>query len=113
MKYLGIDWGLKHLGFAISEGLLATPLKQVSVKSLKQALNQVMQITKNEQAELIVIGKPESGEALTAVNRAVGELKKLGYLVETTDETLSSHHSSDHQGAAALILQEYLDAKKE
>jgi RNase H-fold protein (predicted Holliday junction resolvase) len=109
MKYLGIDWGLRNLGFAASEGMLATPLKEVSINSLPQAVDQVSQIVKTEGIDVIIIGIPESGEARKAVEKAYSELIKLGYKVELADETLTTQNSKDHKTAAALILQEYLD----
>lgn len=110
MRYLGIDWGLKHLGFAVSEGTLSTPLKSVDVNSLNQALDLVSQVVKSENVDIIVIGLPDSGESKAAVEKAVKGLTDLGYKVELADETLTSQQSRSHQEAAALILQNYLDS---
>ncbi len=32
MKYLGVDFGLKRVGLAVSEGELASPLQTIEVK---------------------------------------------------------------------------------
>lgn len=110
MRYLGIDWGLKHLGFAVSEGTLATPLKEVGINSLKHGIDQVSQVIKSEAIDIIIVGLPESGESKLAAEKAVVELKKLGFEVRVSDETLTTQNSDNHKGAAALILQEYLDS---
>ncbi|OGE25379.1 hypothetical protein A3H85_00950 [Candidatus Daviesbacteria bacterium RIFCSPLOWO2_02_FULL_40_8] len=112
MKYLGIDWGLKSLGFAVSEGIFSSPLKEVKINSLNQALDMVCQVVKSAGIDIIIVGLPDSGEVRMAVEKGVVGLKKLGMMVKLADETLTTHNSNDHQGAATLILQGYLDDSK-
>ena len=54
MRYLGIDWGEKRIGLATgdSETKIAIPLKVVS------DLDKVIEAVKEEEADIIVIGKP-------------------------------------------------------
>lgn len=125
MKYLGIDWGMRGLGFAISEGELATPYSAVTIRTFNQAIKEVEQIVKRESVDLLVVGKPE-GEMGKAVEKAVQELKRHGLNVVTSDETLSSQQAvrdmvklgfgkksrqNDHSTSAAIILQRFLNEK--
>lgn len=125
MKYLAIDWGMKKLGFAISEGKIASPLKSVEIQTLDQALNAVRQTAKQESADQILVGLPE-GDMGRAVLKATTALREEGLPVFLIDETLStqqaqqamidsgvpqSKRQEDHGTAAAIILQSYLDEK--
>ena len=110
VKYLGIDWGKRHIGLAVSDGSLADPYQELEVNSLNQAIFQIEKVIQDESVEEIVIGMPESGEAQTFAKKGVLALRKKGFSVSEADETLTSHHSQgEHKKAAALILQEYLD----
>ena len=126
MCYLGIDFGLRRVGFAISDGQLAAPFKTVDVKGLKDAVDAVLKILNDEKVEKIVVGLPE-GKLGNTVLGFVNALKKRKLDVETSDETLSSKKALEKMlelnipmkkrkvndsEAAAIILQEYLDNKK-
>lgn len=126
MKYLGIDWGLKRVGLAISEGNIASPLTSLFITSLDDGVDKVIGVIKKEQIEEAVIGKPE-GEMGKAVYRAVQAFLKKGVNLIEVDETLSTHDAKsfmlqsgfskkarkeDNAVAAAIILQNYLDEKR-
>lgn len=123
MKYLGVDYGLKKVGLAISEGFVAQPLKVLEVSSLKDAVVRVMRVIKDEGVDLVVVGMPEGGRAARVTKRFVGELRKYVKVLEA-DETLSSRRAlslmietgfskknreKEDAVSAALILQEFLD----
>lgn len=125
MKYLGIDWGLKRVGLAISEGELAAPLPAVHIKNLEDGAKKIADAVTKEEVDLVVIGKPE-GEMGKKVEKAVSELKKQGIRVAVADETLSTQEAKktmlemgsgrqarreDNSVAAAIILQRYLDER--
>lgn len=124
MKYLGIDFGLKKIGLAISEGTLASPYKVLHVKNQTDALVKTEDILKQENISQVVIGLPESG-VRTAVLKFIAKLK-LKIPVETADETLSSKQATfemielgmkkkkrmeEDAYSAASILQGYLDSR--
>lgn len=128
MKYLGVDWGMIKIGLAISEGEIASPWGTVIVQknSLSKAVAKVVAIAKQEEANQMVIGKPE-GEMGQVVEKAVNALQKQGLNVVLTDETLSTQNAKskmlelgfgrkarkeDNAMAAAIILQRYLDEKQ-
>lgn len=123
MKYLGIDYGLKRIGLATSEGILAAPLKIVEVSGFKDAVEKIIQIAKKEDFDKIIVGLSE-GKMGKTITGFVNALKKNGLDVQTSDETLSTHQANiqmvelnvpknkrrvNDDTAAAIILQNYLD----
>lgn len=112
MKYLGIDYGKSKVGLAISEGLMASPLKVIQISSLKDALQKILHEIKVESVDRVIIGLAESGEARSITEKFVRELEKE-ISVTLADETLSTYNSKGKNNedavAAALILQNYLD----
>lgn len=126
MRYLGIDFGLRRIGFAISDGELATPFKTVGIKGLHDAVKVVLDLSFKENIEKIIVGLPEGklGETVLGFIKA---LRKKGLDVQSSDETLSSKKALNQMIetgtplkkrkvnddiAAAIILQEYLDNKR-
>lgn len=125
MKYLGIDFGLKRVGLAISEGELASPLKVIEVDNLTKLADSIKEEAKRERVDKIVVGVP-GGEIGKASKKFIDILRKFGLDVDETDETLSTHDAI-HQMikldipkekrriqddfSAAIILQNYLDSK--
>ena len=123
MKYLGIDFGFKRIGLAISEGELASPLKILEIKNFNDAVIKIDEVVKGGGFEKIVIGLPE-GKIGKIVLKFVNAIKKKGLDIECADETLSSKkalqemidlnvsqksRSKNDSVAAAIILQNYLD----
>ena len=102
---LGIDYGLKNIGLAISEGSITEPYKTVS------GLKEIENIVKKLAITKIIVGISEG----KSKQRALGFGKKLGSVlglpVEYVDETLSTYEAGPkaHAKAAAIILQRYLD----
>jgi len=128
MKILGIDFGQRKIGLAITEGFLAQPLGIVSISNIKnkQSLllrNKILNICQRQEIEKIVVGLPE-GRLATEVKKFASQLGKLTDLpVEFQDETLTSQEAvakmreigkklkDEDAIAAALILQSYLDTQ--
>lgn len=123
MKYLGIDFGLRRIGLAVSDGELASPLHIIEVKGLKDAIRKVSQFAYEKGFTKIVVGLPEGKMGKTVLGFVNG-LKKQGLNTETSDETLSSKRAVDQMieqniplrkrrgndaYSAAIILQNYLD----
>ncbi len=125
MKYLGIDFGLKRIGLAVSEGEQASAWKIIEVKNFKESVDRISQIIKQEEFEKIIVGLPE-GKMGKNVTGFVKALKKERFDVDAIDETLSSQkalkimiglglpkqkrHNIDAY-SAAQILQDYLDSQ--
>lgn len=128
MRYLGIDYGKRKIGLAISEGKIATPLKVSKVSALKDAVAKISAIIDKEQVNQVVVGIPESGEARKITVEFIEQLKKIpprGWDIIEVEETLSSKEALDQMivvgkskkqkgqedaYSAAIILQNYLDS---
>lgn len=124
MKYLGIDYGDRRIGAAVSdeEGKIAFPLLQFTNKGFDLAARQIKKIIKKEEIAKVVIGLPVSlrGQETkqTKKTRKFAEkLKKaISISVEFENEMLTtkiarenSAKKSIDSSAAAIILQSYLD----
>jgi len=134
MKYLGIDWGAKRVGIAISDelGMIATPLETVETKN---ALSRIQEIAEREAVEEIVIGDPGKNSSIhQEVHEFVGQLSITLFLpVHMQNESFSSVFADQYrdykkptarltkkdttkkkdESAAAIILQRYLERSKE
>lgn len=128
MRYLGIDYGLKKVGLAVSEGQVASPLKVVATSSLKDALEKIAHEIKKENISRVVIGVSDGKMGKITKNFA-GELRKRYQdqqveIIEA-DETLSSkdaqslmitlgvsqkERKEEDAYSAMLILQQFLDS---
>lgn len=129
MRYLGVDYGLKKIGLALSEGQIASPLKVIEISGLADAVNKITSIIQKEEIGRVVIGVAESGESRSAVKKFIAKLKTdLGekqVSVIEVDETLSSNSAKnlmidlgmseksrkkEDAYSAVIILQNFLDS---
>ncbi|OGM11621.1 hypothetical protein A2Z22_02380 [Candidatus Woesebacteria bacterium RBG_16_34_12] len=126
MKILGIDYGRKKIGLAISDGLLAEPYKVISTRSTEEVLKKVEQVVEVEQVERVVLGISEGkmAEEIKEFGKKLGEKLKISVIFQ--DETLSTQQAVElsikagikrkkrkeleDAYSAALILQSYLDS---
>jgi putative Holliday junction resolvase len=125
MKYLAIDYGLRHLGLAVNFDSLAEPMAQIDYRREEEAVKRLAQICLKEQIEGIVVGLSEGKMADRTRSFAKRLSAETGLDVEFEDETLTSQEAKrrlieagagrtkrskkDHQAAAALVLQAFLD----
>ena len=136
MKLLGIDYGIRRLGIAVSDplGMLATPFRTVDTFSDEQSLEEICSLIEETKAEKIIIGLPlnmdnTEGPMVKKVRDFVDKLKlKTDLTIEFSDERLSSRlvertlieadmSRSKRKGvrdklAAQVILQGYIDANE-
>lgn len=121
-KYLGIDYGLAHIGLATSEHTLATPLP--SLKNDESLLARLTSIVSKEEITTIVCGIPEGRLAVIIESFAEILRHAVGIPVILHQETLSTQEATsklrqagasrgklkdDHTYAACLILEDYLE----
>lgn len=113
MNYLGLDYGEAKIGVALATGPLAEPLTTINTNNSLQIIKQLLD---KYAINRVIIGNC-SPDFLQS-------LKELGVEVQQVDETLSSYDAREgllhttqtkrrlveHQVAAALILQSYLDS---
>ncbi len=133
-KAIGIDFGLKRTGFAISDdsGIIASPMETIDSRNLPDYLDQI--ITR-EKIHLVVIGFPTSLDGsdtdITQNVRQFQNYKKGNYQqleVGLYDERLTSkialqaflqiskkqqRRNKGHldKMSAAIILQDYLNSR--
>jgi putative Holliday junction resolvase len=122
MKYLGIDYGTKKVGFAESdgEGKLAFPM--LISENNKDLLKDTLEIVKGCSIDAVVIGlsldQKGKENAVAEKAKAFGDLlleKNIKVIYEkewfTTVEARKQPEAKENvdDAAAALILQRYLD----
>lgn len=120
MKYLGIDFGKRKIGLAISEGILAEPYRITDNGNWEMVIKK---ICGEEKIEKIVIGISEGESAKKAKDFGFQIEKQTGLPVEYFDETLTTHDAlakmkeakskkqDEDAISAAIILQNYLDSQ--
>lgn len=125
MRYLGIDYGTKRIGVAVSdpEGRIAFPRTTLRNQGNKYLWDQIREFLVKEKVSKVVVGLPlgfdmSQTEESQKVWEFVEELKKrIALPVEFENEILTSRMAEkagiqrEHtdEAAAALILQAYLD----
>jgi putative Holliday junction resolvase len=121
MKYLGIDYGRRKIGLAVSDGRLAEPYQVIRYKDYEKMIAHIKRTIERQKIEKVIVGISE-GEMAEESKKFAKE-----FSAETFDETLSSHDAIEMsiQGgmgrrkrremedafAASIMLQNYLDNK--
>lgn len=98
MRILGIDFGEKRIGLAISDpaGRVAVPLATLERRNDRSAVRQIAEIARREGVERLVLGEPvgldgERGEAAERVERFGRKLAEVsGLPLEKIDEALTT-----------------------
>lgn len=133
---MGIDYGLKRIGIAMTDILqvVSSPFDIIESVSLKKDAAEIVNIAKNNDVSCIVIGLPinmngTEGEIAMSVRKVVEEIKIISDIgVATVDERLTTSQAErmliceanmsrqKRKGlkdkiAASLILQTYLDMR--
>ena len=138
MRIIGLDYGTKTVGVAVSDALMITaqPLETIERKSankLRQTLARIESIIEEYQAERIVLGYPKNmnntiGERAEATEQFQEDLeRRTGLEVILWDERLSTVEAERilmdtgvrrenrkqyvDKMAAAVIMQNYLDSQ--
>lgn len=130
---MAVDLGTKRIGIALSDpdGLFASPLTVVQRKGGRQDLQEVADLARDYQVDVIVVGLPVDlrGQEAIAAEKAQVEIEQLRQLtplpVETYDERMTSvaaqkamreggagreqRKDNIDKVAAAMLLQSYLD----
>ncbi|MFZ2832028.1 MAG: Holliday junction resolvase RuvX [Minisyncoccia bacterium] len=125
MRHMGIDYGTKRIGLAISDegGTMAFPYG--ILENGKGSLSEVKTVCAHESVELIVIGesldyKGEPNIVKKEIDKFIVALKKLVDIpIIEEREFMSTQQARFYQmkrkrvddSAAAIILQSYLDRK--
>ncbi len=131
MRCLGIDYGRRRIGLALSDPtlLIASPLVIIENRGIKKTVLQILDIIKKHDVHQIVVGLPlhANGDEseMSREARQFGEVfTALGYPVEFVDERYTSFEAESIIGnnpqskklidkvAASIILQIYLDERR-
>jgi len=124
MKYLGIDFGGKNVGVAVSDddGQIAFPFK--IIKNEGGLISAIKEICQSEKVEVIVLGKSTNDQGQpNQIQKQIENFREaiiseIKLPVKWQSESFSSMHvldeakggdGSDHSQAAALILQRFLE----
>ncbi len=125
MKYLGVDYGTKRVGLAISDedGNFAFPY---GIVENKKVIKTIENISKKEKIDIIILGNSNATNGYeNDISNEINSFKsKLALAIETSifleREDFSSFEAHRYQekkghrddSAAAIILQRFLDKKK-
>ncbi|MCK5475891.1 MAG: Holliday junction resolvase RuvX [Candidatus Pacebacteria bacterium] len=134
MKILGIDYGDRKIGLALSDKdrKLASRFLTLENRSMKNTIRDIKEIIVKEEIEEIIIGIPiglKTESEQTQKTRIFIDdlLKKINITVETMNEVFTSKMAEENllnsgvkrenfrevidQEAARIILQDHLDSK--
>lgn len=125
---LCLDVGTAHTGLAIShEGILAEPLATIYESKKEKLLEKLLPFISDHHPDTIVIGTPSHGPLVEYTTDIKKELEKVfageivlfsedlssrsaRSLLKETGKTLMRRKQSEHQTAAAIILEDFLDS---
>lgn len=129
LKILGLDPGVKHTGIAISLEDLPLGLETVSNKESNFVINRVLELVKENEIELILIGVPKNsvfGKKQEKIIKKFAEKldqflieKGLNRIkIEYFDENFTtmqarrySNKSNEHQEAARLLIEDWISSR--
>ena len=123
MIYLGLDYGKKKVGLSIGNQSLAEPYMVIRYQNQDNLIKQIEDIIKKEGVDKVIVGVSE--------NEMGHESREFAKLLnaDTYDETLTSQDAvrlsiqggvkrekrkeMEDAYAATIMLQNYLDSKKD
>ena len=134
MKILGIDYGDRKIGLAISDENqhLASRLLTLENRSIGNTIEDIKKIIREKEIEKIIIGIPVGLKAESEQGKKTKKfindlLEKINITVETMNEVFTSKMAEENllnagikrenfrevidQEAARIILQDHLDSK--
>ncbi len=136
MKMMGLDWGEKRIGVAISDalGIIAQPFTVIEETDYSIRIDKLREIIKENDVREIIMGialnlKGESGESAKKTEELAGKLsQELNIPVHLQDERFTTKEAerllisfdfsrkkrkkTRDKLAAQMILQTFLDKKK-
>lgn len=121
---LGIDWGSRQLGVALASAEARLPRPLPSLDNTPDLFEELRQICHQEEVAQLVVGLPrnlngeETAQSAEVRTWAKNLEQSLDLPVAFQDETLTTQVAEQradpkfdtHSRAAAIILQDYLDA---
>lgn len=123
-RILALDYGRKHIGIAFTESQIPQPLNSIKYNNITERTQLMKQLMQKIHPEEIVVGMPEGILEDEVLEFSQG-LKNYRLPIIHWPETLTTHDAieklrkigakksklkNEHSYAAALILEDYLDA---
>jgi len=125
MRILGIDYGSKNIGLALSDEKGEWAFPHSVLHSGEKTIPAILKIAKENDVEEVVIGesknfKGKANEIMAAAKDFAKSFAAAGFTVHFEPEYLTSHQAQHIQGttnmldasAATIILQSFLDKRK-
>ncbi len=126
MKYLGIDYGNRRIGLALSDDTLSLAFPYKTLQNSKTVLQEVLDVIQKEQVTHVVIGESKNNDMrdnpiMERITQFRMQLEEKGIAVSLHPELYSSAQVVSIMGsenkaidasAAAIILQNYLELQK-
>lgn len=108
MRALGIDFGLKRVGLAVSDptGTLVSPYRTIERTTRQKLFDELLEIIQKEAVEVIIVGLPLSlaGEDTLTTRQARNFADSLGRRtdrpIHLMDERLTSAQAEEELNAA-------------
>ena len=124
-KLLGIDYGKRRVGLAVSDDLGRLAFPNVVLENDSSILEKIQKIIKDENIDTIVVGesknfKGEPNEIMKDIEEFVGILKKENsarvflepeFMTSQQAERIVGKNDMNDAGAASLILQSFIDKR--
>ena len=127
MRYLGIDYGARRIGLALSDERGGFAFAHATIPTDATAIDRIEKICRKEQVEALVIGDTHAGNGLAnSITQEAKDFAKslaeyCGLPIHEVREAWSSVEASrfapkgkehDDAAAAAIILQRFLDTNQ-
>ena len=123
LKHLGIDFGSKRIGLAISDDTASVAFPYKTIINTPKAMDEILEIIQFERIAKVVIGESKDKDMkdnpiMDLVHIFKNQLEEKGIDVDLHNEFFSSAQVLSTMGqqnkaidasAAAIILQSYLD----
>ena len=134
-KTMGLDFGLKRIGIAVSDalGISANPLKVLERKSIKDDIQALLSVIAENRIDRIVVGMPfnmdgseggmaeevrefsdklreASGKEPVFFDERLTTMQAERLLTEEADMSREKRKDVRDKVAAAILLQAYLDS---
>lgn len=126
MRYLGIDYGAKNVGIALSDerGDFSYPLSVI--QNSENLVDEIIEICNEKKVDEIVVGESKDfnqreNPIMKEVQKLVDDLKSKTslsihfhpeFMTSLEAERLQGHNDMHDASAAALILKSYLETNK-
>lgn len=122
MRYVGIDFGTKRIGVAVSDAAASMAFPQEVIQNNKEAVAKIFDTCSVNGCQTVIVGeskdfKGQDNQVMGDIRKFADELKEKGLEVIFEPEIMSTIQAERGQGrrgdidasAAAIILQSYLD----